>query len=305
MKKLKWIANVLVLALLLSSCKKETEIETQVQSAAEPAIQTAKPKTPGTTKSFIAAFIKKKNEVQSKLTLLSRDEANILYEAYKKENDSSLVTLQDYESNILEKYYSYFSDERGNEITPPDSIIKKIDLLKSAGLEYWPIGEGYIEIRTLPHFYSNLFKNRVSPDYEDFIDLVAKDDENLYSADAGLVIPFSDLGKRVLNWEKFISKHPYSKLTAQAIDIYRTYQGEFLLGMDNTPTINDQNNLIYPENISVFNAFTTSNPKSLTTALIRTLLAATGTKDEISATVQREQDKFIKKLIADTTPDYY
>ena len=306
MTKFKYAIKFFTLLLLLSSCKKETEPVTinEVPPAPKQQAEITPVKSGESTADFIIGFIAKKKQVQSKLASLSQDEANTLYEAYKKQNDSSLVTLQGYESNILENYYSYFSDERGNEINPPDSIIKKIDLLKSAGLEYWPIGEGYVEIRTLPQFYSSIFKDRVSLDYKDFIALMAKDDENLYSADAGLIIPFSDLGKRVLNWEKFISKHPYSKLTPQAIEIYRTYQVEFLLGMDNTPTIDNQNNLIYPENLSAFNTFTNSNPKSPTTALIEILLEATGTKDEISATVQREQDKFIKNLIADTTPDY-
>jgi len=294
-----------IATLLFVSCKKEPETTAQPRPAPEQAVQATLSSSGKGTANFIAAFIEKKKQVKNKLGSLSRDEANALYETYKQENDSSLVVLDGYERNILENYYSYFSDERGNAINPPDSITKKVKLLDSAGLEYWEIGEGIVEIRTQPNYYLNLFKGSVSPDYEDYITLLAKDDENLYAADAGLAISFADVGRRVINWEKFIAKHPYSKMTPNAIEIYKIYQEGFLLGMDNTPTIEVTDNKIYPENLKEFKAFSAANPKSPTTALIKVVIETPGTKDQISAAVIKEQDKLINKLIADTTPDYY
>jgi hypothetical protein len=177
--------------------------------------------------------------------------------------------------------------------------------LESAGLEYLEIGEGIVEITSEPKFYLDLFKNRVSPDYKEYIALLAKDDENLYSADAGIVIAFEEVGKRVINWEKFIAKYPYSKVTPRAIELYKMYQDGFLLGMDNTPTIEYSDNTIYPENIKIFKAFMALNPKSPTNALIKILMESEGTKDEKRNIIVNEQDKYIKKLIEDTTPDYY
>ena len=290
--------------LFLYSCKKDNEtIEAAPESVEVPAPVTVS-KTINTTQSLIIEFLSKKKEVKSKLASLSAEQANELYDSYKKENDSIMRQLEHNEQNILEHYYKYFSDDRGNPKAAPDSIAKKEALLKSAGIEFWEIGEGMVEVRTVPDFYLLLFKGYVTKDYEDFIALLAKDDENLYSADAGIAISFNAVGKRVLNWEKFISKHPYSRLTPQAIDFYRMYQYGFLLGEDNTPTIEVNDNSIYPENLKEFAAFTAANPNSPTTALIKIVTETKGTKDEITKAVAKEQDKLIAKLTEDTTPDY-
>ncbi|MXN90430.1 hypothetical protein GR160_04255 [Flavobacterium sp. Sd200] len=305
MIKLKYTVSIIALLLFVTSCKKETETATEVPPAPEEAIHTAEPETSANTKSFITAFIAKKKEIQTNLANLSRDEANALYEKYKKDNDSSIAIISGYEKNILENYYDYFRNESGNVANPPDSITQKIKLLESAGLEYWEIGEGIVEIRTIPNFYNTLFKDHVSPDYKDYIALLAKDDEDLYAADAGIAISFADVGKRAINWEKFIAKHPYSKLTLQAIEFYKMYQDGFLLGMDNTPTREDNSNIIYPENLKEFKTFIELHPKSPTSTLIKIMIEAQSTDDKIYSIIQKEQEKLINKLIADTKPDYY
>jgi len=133
---------------------------------------------------------------------------------------------------------------------------------------------------------------------------LAKDNENLYAADAGLAISFKEVGGRVLNWEKFINTHPYSKLTPQAIEFYKEYQNGYLLGMDNSPTVDYQAHTIYPENLQEFEAFSAANPLSPTTAIIKLITQYTGNKEDINGIVEKEQEKLIDKLITDTTPDY-
>lgn len=296
---------VAIALLFLYSCKKETT-ET-IKAAPETTTTKAAPAVTlkkGNTAALIAGLIAKKKQVQSELTSLSADEANALYDTYKKKNDSIVRLLEQSEQNILDHYYEYFLDENGNAKAAPDSIAKKEALFNSAGIEFWGIGEGMGEIRTVPDFYLSLFKGHITKDYEEFIALMAKDDEDLYSADAGLAISFNALGKRVLKWENFIAKNPYSKLTPQAIEIYRDYQQSYLLGMDNTPTIEVTDNTMYPENIKEFKSFSAANPKSPTTKLIKVVMETKGTKDQISTAVIKAQDKLIDKLIADTTPDY-
>ena len=296
---------VAIALLFLYSCKKETT-ET-IEAAPETTTTEAAPAVTlkkGNTAALIAGLIAKKKQVQSELTSLSADEANALYDTYKNENDSILKLLEYSEQNLLDRFYTYYSTEQGEAKSPPDSIAKKEALLKSANLEFWEIGEGYVEIRTTPHYYLNIFKGHVTKDYEEFIALMAKDDEELYSADAGLTISFNALGKRVLNWENFIAKNPYSKQTPGAIQIYRQYQEFYLLGMDNTPTIAFETNTFYPENIAEFKQFSTKHPNSKTVPLINAALAFKGTKDEMYSFVENTQRQLIDKIEADATPDY-
>jgi len=289
--------------LLLFSCKKENEtIEAAPEIVEE---MTPVPlRQANTTQSLIAEFIFKKTEVKDKLASLSAEQANALYDSYKVQNDSLMLSLEHTEQHFLDHYYNYYQDEQGKPMAAPDSIARKEAQFKNAGMEFWGIGEGIVETRTVPTFYLSLFKGHVTKDYEDFIALLAKDDKDLYTADAGLVISFDDVGKRALNWEKFIHKHPYSRLTPLAIDYYREYQSGFLLGHDNTPTIESSDDTFYPENLKAFADFTTANPSSPTTDLITVIIEAEGTKDEITKTVLKAQQKLIDKLIKETTPDY-
>jgi hypothetical protein len=298
---------LLLLLLALGSCKKDKTGTGEDALPAEEAIDTAVTavKAPENTARLIAEFMTRKEEVTSKVKKLGHDEANALYQAYKSQNDSLIMRLQEAEANILNNYYRYFSNEAGEAVTPPDSIQQKVNMLSKAGLEFWEIGEGYVDIRTKPAFYLDIFKNYVSEDFKMFIGLVAEEDKVLYQADAGLAISFKDVGRRVLHWEDFIAKHPYSRLTPQALELYREYQNGYLLGMDNTPTVDNMTNKPYPENLTEFNAFIKNHPDSYTTPLVKFVMNFTGTKDQLGPAVGNEQDKLIKKLTAATTPDYY
>jgi len=294
------IIKVLVLVSVLSSCKKDKVI---VEDKVVKTDSTTAPVTQiNTTADIIKKLIDSKKQVQAKLPSLGHDEANALYLKLKIENDTLITKIMGLEGDILDNDYTYFTTEDGKEKTPPDSIAKKVKLLNTAQLELWPIGEGYIDIRLAPDYYYALFKNYVSDDYKQYLGLIAKEEEVLYSADAGLVISFNDLGKRVINWENFIGKYPYSKLFSEALQIYKDYQYDYLLGLDNTGTF--ENNAFYPENVTEFKKFIAQHSKSKTVALINAALSFSGTKDELHAFIEKEQQQLIYKITEDATPDY-
>jgi hypothetical protein len=300
--KITHLIKVLILIFVLSSCKKDKVV---IEGVAVKADSVTVPFTEAnTTADIIKKLIDSKKQVQAKLSSLSSDEANLLYEKFRQQNDTLISKLTGKESHILDNYYTYFTTGEGEPIAPPDSIAKKVNFLSSAQLELWPIGEGYVDIRLAPDYYYSLFKNYVSDDYKQFLELEAKDEEVLYSADAGLSISFNDLGKRVINWENFITKNPYSKLFPQALQIYKGYQYDYLLGMDNTPTFAIETNTFYPENITEFKQFIAKHPNSKTVVLIKVALSFKGTKDELYAFIEKEQQRLIDKIVEDATPDY-
>ncbi|MBL7878662.1 MAG: hypothetical protein JNN23_02185, partial [Chryseobacterium gambrini] len=90
-------------------------------------------------------------------------------------------------SKILEEYVNYY-DSESNSYKFPENIKKLIAELKKADLEFTEVGEGYTEIYSVPDHYFSVFKDKVTPDYNTYIEQLAKESEGLYSADAGLVI---------------------------------------------------------------------------------------------------------------------
>lgn len=295
-------ALLAVCLLILVSCKEETttskpeEQKTTIDSIATDN-RSKSQKSTEELKILLSQFTDKKHKIQEKLKALTPEQANKLYESYLKDNVQDVMDIQNHEGHLLEtnNYYSYFYNDKGETITPPDSIAVKVALLDKAGLEFWEIGEGYVDVRTQPDFYLSIFKNYVTDDYSDFIKINAEEDKVLYTADAGFVISFKDVGKRVLNWESFIRKHPDSKLITQAKEMYSDYQLGYLFGVDNTPTMEHPGTKPYPENLVEFNSFIAQNPDSFTTRLVKIVLASTKNYDDLKTEIMEEQAKYTGK----------
>lgn len=213
---------------------------------------------------LLEQFSNNKNEVVLQLkSLPNREAANALYEKYFEENSTLLQQIVAKESGVLDKFY--------NEDEADKKAVKLLgEKLSKHQLQYWEIGEGYVEIEPLNDFYYKIFKNYVTDDYKDYLYLKSEENKSLYSADAGLVISFKDLGDRIISWENFMTKYPNSKLIASVKEEYKNYQMDYLVGQDNTPTSerSSDEKYIYPENIQEFNRFLKKYPKSPTVPLI-------------------------------------
>ena len=133
-----------------------------------------------------------------------------------------------------------------------------------------------VTIRELPHVYYDVFKEYVTDDYKEYLKIWAKDDEELYQADAGLCISFEELGDRIARWENFLNKFPNSKLKTKVTVLLNSYREDYILGMDNTPTrdggYDGQPFTICEENMKEFNRFMEKYPNSPTVELIKYFL---------------------------------
>lgn len=293
------LALLAVCLFMLVSCKEKTNTveplqeDTSIDNNATD-ISSKSQKSTEELKVLLSQFTAKKHGIQEKLKSLTPEQANKLYESYLAENTDEVMNVQNHEGHLLEtnNYFSYFYNDKGESITPPDSIALKKAMLDKAGLEFWEIGEGYTDIRTQADFYLLIFEKYVTNDYRDFIRINAEEDKVLYSADAGLAISFNEVGKRVLNWERFIRKYPNSKLLDRATEMYTNYQLNYLFGEDNTPTMEHPNTKLYPENITEFNSFISQNPDSFTTKLVKIVLTTTKNYDDLKAEIMTEQSKY-------------
>lgn len=287
---MRYTITALAVLFVLLSCKKELPDAQAAQVEATDSIPaapvTAKQKNSKSLDELTAVFAARKEEIQAELKSLSQKEANALYKKYAEENDGQIQEIQEKEQDLLANFYNYY----GNTTATPDSIKKKENLLNSAGLELWEIGEGYVEIRTQHDFYYNLFKNYVTPDYREFLHINSEEEKDLYSADAGIGISWEELGNRVLSWENFLKKYPGSDLTEDAMNYYKGYQMDYLFGMDNTPTMEYSTAELYPENITEFKRFIAQNPDSFTSKLAKIMLANTKNRDTLREAINKEQE---------------
>lgn len=223
MKKITVIIFLLLSFVLLTNCNKDKKEEKKNERISF------------SDKSYklFEKFANNKKEVMEKLKTLNKEEANKLYEQYVTDNNIILGEIDEVTTEFLDGIYN---SSEGKEFTEEDwndtnKVLNKYDL------ELWDIGEGIVTIRELPHLYYDLFKDYVTDDYKEYLKIWAKDNEELYQADAGLMISFEELGERIITWENFLNKFPNSTLKQRVNDLLNSYREDYILGMDNTPTI--------------------------------------------------------------------
>ena len=203
-------------------------------------------------------FLTEREKVIENLKSASKIEANKIFIEYSKINKVILSEINEYEQKTLDRFYDEDENSKNDKI-------KLSSKLKNHQLRYEEMGEGYVNITTIPSFYNDMFKNYVTDDYKEYIRLISEENKVTYSADAGLVITFKELGDRIISWENFISKYPESKLVEEVKSFLKNYRLDYILGMDNTPTFerdfenqtetNKKILYINKENLEEFNRF--------------------------------------------------
>ena len=262
MKKIGIIILLTFSFLLLTNCNKGKNEE----------VKNEKIKFSEESYSLFEKFATDKKETMEKLKSLNKEEANNLYEEYQAQNNNTLYDIEDALAGFLDSIYN---DTNGENFTDKDwSDANKI--LNKYDLELWDIGEGIVTIRELPNLYYDIFKDYVTNDYKEYLKIWAKDNEKLYQADAGLLVSFEEIGERIITWESFLNQYPDTKLNIKVTALLNSYREDYLLGMDNTPTLDGgYDNIpitIYEEAKKEYDKFIKKYPNSPTVELIKYFL---------------------------------
>ena len=262
MKKIGLIILLIFSFLLLTNCNKGKNEE----------VKNEKIKFSEESYSLFEKFATDKKETMEKLKSLNKEEANNLYEEYQAQNNHTLYDIEDALAGFLDSIYN---DTNGENFTDKDwadanKILNKYDL------ELWDIGEGMVTIRELPNLYYDMFKDYVTDDYKEYLKIWAKDNEKLYQADAGLLVSFEEIGERIVTWESFLNQYPDTKLNIKVNALLNSYREDYLLGMDNTPTLDGgyDNIPITVDEVAKkeYDRFMKKYPNSPTVELIKYLL---------------------------------
>jgi hypothetical protein len=139
--KLNHIVYIAALAVVMS-CKKETPIndtdrsvERQETVADTATSASAEDDSKPDLQELVTLYTDRKDHIKILLTQSTSEEANEIYDAYYEENMLLLSSMYRAENNMLEHFYDYFYDGE-KRITPPDSIQRKVVLLKKQGLTF-------------------------------------------------------------------------------------------------------------------------------------------------------------------------
>lgn len=205
-------------------------------------------------------------ELDSLLRIKNGVQANLLYEDYSQKLIENLTSYNFASSHILDNYVNY----QPNEI--PEDWKNKISELKSLGIDLVYEGENYYSFQFKHDYFYNIFKGKVTSDLESFLQNYAEDDKVVFQVDAGIVVPWKDIRKRIIRWEKYIINNPESRYNTTAKEIYAFYLSCYLLGMENTKTYETKTKEIYPDVKNDFQEYIQQNPNTFGTEITKDFL---------------------------------
>jgi hypothetical protein len=248
-------------------------------------------------KELLNDFVESKKSVMERLkTANNKEEGNKIYTEYVATNKLMLEKINNEHSVLLENVF--MKDTKYN-FTPEEWNIAN-NFLKDYDLELLDMGEGNAIIAQVPNFYYDIFKDYVTNDYRDYLELVTKEYIEPYFGIEEILVPHEKIADRILAWEEFQKNYPNSDFIAMADIEANVYRRAYILGAYNLHTReggSEKPELYYiPDNIlKEFNRFIQANPDSPTVEYINFYLEnhKNPNIDEIL------YDKFEKEIVKD------
>ena len=248
-------------------------------------------------KELLDNFVENKKSVMERLKIANdKEEGNKIYTEYVATNKLMLEKINNEHSVLLENVF--MKDTKYN-FTPEEWKIAN-NFLKDYDLELIDMGQGNAMIVQVPNFYYDIFKDYVTDDYKDYLELVTKEYNEPYFAIEEILVPHEKIADRILAWEEFQKKYPNSDFIATANIEANVYRRAYILGAYNLHTReggSEKPELYYiPDNIlKEFNRFIQTNPDSPTVEYINFYLEnhKNPNIDEIL------YDKFEKEIVKD------
>ena len=231
-------------------------------------------------KDVLNSFVENKKSVIERLKTSNKEEADKIYNEYLETNQLILENINtehlDFLNNIYNKDSEYYFTEKDWKTANK--------FLNNYGLEIFDLAETEVSIIEVPNYYYNIFKDYVTDDYREYLEITSKENEELYYTDGSILVSYNKIADGLLTWENFLKKYPNSDLAEKANEECNTYRRIYILGSYNSPTREggwENSELFYiPENnLKEFNRFIEKYPDSPTVELIKYYLENYKNKD--------------------------
>ena len=231
-------------------------------------------------KDILDNFVENKKSVIERLKISTPEEADKIYNDYLKISQLIIENINtehlDFLNNIYNEDSEYYFTEKDWETANK--------FLNNYDLEIFDLAETEVRIMEVPNYYYNIFKDYVTDDYREYLEITYKENKESYYTDGSILVPYDKIADRLLTWENFLKKYPNSDLAEIANEKCNIYRRIYILGSDNSPTREggwENNELFYiPENnLKEFNRFIEKYPDSPTVELIKYYLENYKNKD--------------------------
>ena len=231
-------------------------------------------------KDILDNFVENKKSVIERLKTSNPEEADKIYNDYLK---ISQLIIENINTEHLDFLNNIYNEDSEYYFTEKDwKTVNKF--LNNYDLKIFDLAETEVRIMEVPNYYYNIFKDYVTDDYREYLEITYKENKESYYTDGSILVPYDKIADRLLTWENFLKKYPNSNLAEIANEKCNIYRRIYILGSDNSPTREggwENNELFYiPENnLKEFNRFIEKYPDSPTVELIKYYLENYKNKD--------------------------
>jgi len=231
-------------------------------------------------KDILDNFVENKKSVIERLKISTPEEADKIYNDYLKISQLIIENINtehlDFLNNIYNEDSEYYFTEK--DWKTANKFLNNYDL------KIFDLAEVEVRIMEVPNYYYNIFKDYVTDDYREYLEITYKENEEPYFTDGSILVSYDKIADRLLTWENFLKKYPNSNLAEIANEKCNIYRRVYILGSDNTPTREggwENNELFYiPENnLKEFNRFIEKYSDSPTVELVKFYLENYKNKD--------------------------
>ena len=244
-------------------------------------------------KDILDNFVENKKSVIERLKISTPEEADKIYNDYLKISQLIIENINtehlDFLNNIYNEDSEYYFTEK--DWKTANKFLNNYDL------EIFDLAETEVSIIEVPNYYYNIFKDYVTDDYREYLEITYKENEEPYFTDGSILVSYDKIADRLLTWENFLKKYPNSDLAEIANEKCNIYRRVYILGSDNTPTREggwENNELFYiPEkNLKEFNRFIEKYPDSPTVELVKFYLENYKNKDVVTMLNEKIDKEF-------------
>ena len=247
-------------------------------------------------KDILNNFVENKKSVIERLKTSKPEEANEIYNDYLKIGQLIIENINtehlDFLNNIYNEDSEYYFTEK--DWKTANKFLNNYDL------KIFDLAEVEVRIMEVPNYYYNIFKDYVTDDYRDYLELVKKEYAEPYFGIEEILVSHEKIADRLLAWEDFQKKYPNSDFLAEADIEASVYRRAYILGAYNLHTREggSENPELYyiPDNIlKEFNRFIQANPDSPTVEYINFYL-----ENHKNPNIEEIlYDKFEKEIVKD------
>lgn len=204
----------------------------------------------------------------------------IMEKESEKTNDAALTAyltyLRDFQQNGIAPFFDEIQKlqpffEEGTQNLTEESITD--ESLKDLHNRFTEMGYRFVQVEGSVEPVADYriiedYAGSVSDEMLGYGEFKSMESEQMWAADAGIVISIEELGERIAAGEAFLAKYPETAHKPDVILELRNYLSGFFGGLDNTPV--DDDNKYSEEFITAYEGYMEKHPDTKTAEVLKT-----------------------------------